>query len=113
MLPVNKSEFLIDTLQQLLSTKMSMSWSHRSLLRSSKMNEGIYKCNGWKVWSSSTTSVPKSIPRFVLDKVRFYVPIWGFYLQFFMFRMKVPNKSLSQELNSVLFCSCCCKDELM
>ena len=25
----------------------------------------------------------------------------------------VPNKSLQQELNNVLFCSCCCKDEQM
>ena len=27
-------------------------------------------CDGWKVWSNGTTSVPKSVPRFVLDKVR-------------------------------------------
>ena len=27
-------------------------------------------CNGWKVWSNGTTSVPKSVPRLVLDKVR-------------------------------------------
>ena len=36
-----------------------------------------------------------------------------FNLQFlFMFKIKVPNKSLSKELNNVLFCSsCCCADE--
>ena len=26
-------------------------------------------CKGWKVWLNGTTSVPKSVPRFVLDKV--------------------------------------------
>ena len=30
-----------------------------------------YECNWWKVWSNGTTSMPKSIPRLVLDKVRF------------------------------------------
>ena len=28
-------------------------------------------CNGWKVCSNRTTSVPKSVPGLVLDKVRF------------------------------------------
>ena len=28
------------------------------------------KCHGWKVWSNGNTSVPKSVPRFVWDKVR-------------------------------------------
>ena len=28
-------------------------------------------CNGWKVWSNRTTSVPRSVPRLVLDKVIF------------------------------------------
>ena len=30
-------------------------------------------CNRWKVWSNGTNSVPKSVPRLVVDKVRFYV----------------------------------------
>ena len=33
-----------------------------------------YSCNGWMVWSNGTTSLPESVPRFVLDKVRL-VPV--------------------------------------
>ena len=55
------------------------------------------RCNGWKVWSNGTTSVP----RLVLDKVRQVlvaeVPNSNVYVQL------VPNKSHSQELNNVLF----------
>ena len=60
-----------------------------------------YLCNGWKVWSNGTTSVPKSVPRLLVDKVRI-IHICGFWLQF-LCSIKVPNKSLSQELNNVLF----------
>ena len=31
----------------------------------------LYLCNGWKVWSHRTTSVPKNVPRLLVDKVRF------------------------------------------
>ena len=59
-----------------------------------------YLCNGWKVWSNGTTSVPKSVPRSLVDKVRI-IRICGFWLQF-LCSIKVPNKSLSQELNNFL-----------
>ena len=29
-----------------------------------------YLCNGWKVCSNGNTSVPKSVPRLLFDKVR-------------------------------------------
>ena len=48
--------------------------------------------------SNGTTRVPNSVPRLVLDKVRL--------LYSEMFRssqVKVPYKSLSQELNNVVF----------
>ena len=32
--------------------------------------ETLSKCNGWKVCVNGTTSVPKSVPCLVLDKVR-------------------------------------------
>ena len=39
--------------------------------------------------------------------------LW-YFNQVNLFKIKVPNKSLSQELNNVLFCSCCCcTDERM
>ena len=33
-------------------------------------NKNDDACNGWKVCMNGTTSVPKSFPHFVLDKVR-------------------------------------------
>ena len=74
--------------------------------------------------SNGTTSVPKSIPRFVVDKVKLLYSSQMFLIQsilfFFLFYqantlppshhgwtqsilfdIKVPNKSLSQELNNV------------
>ena len=30
----------------------------------------LFICNGWKVWSNGTTSMPKSIPRLLVYKVR-------------------------------------------
>ena len=55
--------------------------------------------------------MPKSVPRLVLDKVR--QVLISEVLNSNVLVQNVPNKSLSQELNNVLFCSCCCKDELM
>ena len=50
------------------------------------------------------TSVPKSVPRLILDKVRLLFSSEMFYSS----QIKVSNKSLSHELNNVLFYSCCC-----
>ena len=55
--------------------------------------------------------MPKSIPRLVMDKVR--QVLVSEVLHSNVLVQNVPNKSLSQELNNVLFCSCCCKDEQM
>ena len=62
---------------------------------------GMFKSNG-------TTSVPKSIPRLVVDKVKLLFSSELFLSHSILIGIKVPNKSLSQELNNVLFCSCCC-----
>ena len=66
------------------------------------------RCNGWKVWSNGTTCMPKSIPRYVVDKVRFVCSDLRYSAPMSMSEIKVPNKSLSHELNNVLFCRCCC-----
>ena len=52
--------------------------------------------------------MPKSVPCIVLNKVK-QVLITE-VLNSNVLVQNVPNKSLSQELNNVLFCSCCCKD---
>ena len=62
---------------------------------------GHYECNGWDVCMNGTTSVPKSILRYSVDKVRQESESevccsTASYVQ------KVPNKSLSHELNSLL-----------
>ena len=68
---------------------------------------GMFKSDG-------TTSVPKSVPRLVVDKVKLLFSSEMFLFQSILFDIKVPNKSPSQELNNVLFCSCCCcTDEWM
>ena len=48
---------------------------------------------------NGTTSVPKSVPHLVLDKVRL-LSVSESFLQC-SYSRKVPNKSLSHELNSV------------
>ena len=53
----------------------------------------------------------KSIPLLVLDKVRQVLESEVLYSNVLV--KNVTNKSLSQESNNVLFCSCCCKDEQM
>ena len=73
--------------------------------------EGCNSCNRWDVWSNGTTCVPKSVPRFVLDKVRQVSKSEVHYSNILV--LKVPNKSLSQECNNVLFCGCCSEDEQM
>ena len=54
-----------------------------------------YVCNGWKVWSNGTTSLPKSITRLVLDKVRevFVAEVSTPMSSFKMFPIKVFHKS--------------------
>ena len=52
--------------------------------------------------SNGTTSVPKSIPRLVVDKVKLLFSSEMFLIQSILFDIKVPNKSLLQELNNVL-----------
>ena len=37
------------------------------------VEEDPNKCNGWEVFMNGTTSVPMSVPRLVLDKVRLFV----------------------------------------
>ena len=49
----------------------------------------------------------KSVPSLVVDKVKLLYSSEMFLIQSILFDIKVPNKSLSQELNNVLFCSCC------
>ena len=66
---------------------------------------------GGRFESRGTTSLPKSVLRFVLDKARQVLVSEVFNSNVLV--PNVPNKSLSQELNNVLFCSCCCKDEQM
>ena len=34
-----------------------------------------YICNGWDVRINGTTSMPKSVLRYVMDKVRLFVPV--------------------------------------
>ena len=57
-------------------------------------------CNGWDVCVNGTTSVPKSVLRYVVDKVRLFVSIWGFLFQCKCLEIKVPNK---------FFAKFCCK----
>ena len=45
--------------------------------------------------------MPKSVPRLVLDKVKLVFESVAFISSVYV--QKVPNKSLSQELNNVLF----------
>ena len=52
--------------------------------------------------SNRTTSVPKSVPRLVVDKVKLLFSSELFLIQLILIDIKVPNKSLSQELNNVL-----------
>ena len=47
--------------------------------------------------------MPKSVPSFVLDKVRFVCFDLRCSTPMSMSEIKVPNKSLSHELNIVLF----------
>ena len=54
---------------------------------------------------NETTSMPKSIPRVVLDKVRL-LSASEIILQC-SYSRRVPNKSISHELNNVFICSCC------
>ena len=49
-------------------------------------------CNGWKVWSNGTTSMPKSIPRLMLDKVRLMCSDLRCSLQFLCPKLKFPIK---------------------
>ena len=67
-----------------------------------KYNFCIHKCNGWNVWSNGTTREPKFISHLVLDKVRFCV-LAEVSISSFVFKIKVPNKSLSHEFKNVLF----------
>ena len=53
-------------------------------------------CNGWKVWSKGTTSMPKSVPSLVLDKVRQLLV--SEVLNSNVIVQNVPNKSPSPEL---------------
>ena len=53
--------------------------------------------------------MPKSVPCLVLDKVRQVLE--SEVVNSNVLVLNVPNKNLSQDLNNVLFCSCCCKDE--
>ena len=56
---------------------------------------------GGTFMSNGTTSVPMSIPRLVVDKVKLLFSSEMFLIQSILFDIKVPNKSLSQELNNV------------
>ena len=47
--------------------------------------------------------MPKSVPRLVVDKVKLLYSSEMFLIQSILLDIKVPNKSLSQELNNVLF----------
>ena len=47
--------------------------------------------------------MPNSGPRFVLDKVRFVCSDLRYSTPMSLAEIKVPNKSLSRELNNVLF----------
>ena len=40
-----------------------------------------HTCNGWNVRRNGTTSVPMSVLRYVVDKVKLFVPIPGTVLQ--------------------------------
>ena len=53
--------------------------------------------NLWKVWSNGTTSLPKSVPRVVLDKVRLVCSDLRCSTPMYMSEIKVPNKSLSRD----------------
>ena len=52
---------------------------------------GMFKTNG-------TTSMPKSVPSLIVDKVKLLYSSEMFLIQSILFYIKVPNKSLSQEL---------------
>ena len=47
--------------------------------------------------------MPKSVPRLVVDKVKLLRSSEMILVQSILFDIKVPNKSISQELNNVLF----------
>ena len=49
---------------------------------------------------NGTTSMPKSVPRLMLDKVRLMCSDLRYSTPIFMSEIKVPNKSLSHKLNN-------------
>ena len=51
-------------------------------------------CNGWNVYWNGTASVPKSVLRYVVDKVKLNCSDLRPVIPKFMPRIKVPNKSL-------------------
>ena len=55
---------------------------------------------GGKFKSNGTTSMPKSVSRLVVDKVKLLFSSEMFLFQSILFDIRVPNKSLSQELNN-------------
>ena len=48
--------------------------------------------NRWNVCMNGTTSAPKSVLRYVMDKVKLFVPIWGILLQCQCPELKFPIK---------------------
>ena len=50
------------------------------------------ECNGWNVCLNGTTSAPKSVLCYVVDKVKLIVPIWGTLLQCQYPELKFPIK---------------------
>ena len=53
---------------------------------------------GGTFMSNGTTSMPMSVPRLVVDKVKLLFLSEMFLIQSILFDIKVHNKSLSQEL---------------
>ena len=64
----------------LLSTSINVSvWSTAAptapSASTSKYVTVVYLCNGWDICMNGTTSAPKSVLRYVVDKVKLIVPI--------------------------------------
>ena len=55
--------------------------------------------NSWMVWRNGTTSVPKSVLRYVVDKVKLFVPIWGP-----LFQCLCPELKFSISLSHICIC---------
>ena len=52
--------------------------------------------------SNGTISMPKSVPCLLVDKVKLLFSSEMFLIQSILFDIKVPDKSLTQELNNVI-----------